>query len=81
MYMVMEFADGGSLYTVLHGIPQPYYTTGNALSWVHQIATACDYLHSRKPPVVHRDLKPANVLVFQQGRVVKICDWYRSRTR
>lgn len=39
MCLVMEYADGGSLYNALHG-PKPklQYTLGHALSWAYQCA-------------------------------------------
>ena len=34
-------------------------------SLVLQLARACEYLHTRSPPVIHRDIKPENVLMFE----------------
>ncbi|KAE8747684.1 mitogen-activated protein kinase kinase kinase 7 [Frankliniella occidentalis] len=34
--LVMEFAEGGSLYNVLHGRSQKRYTAGHAISWALQ---------------------------------------------
>lgn len=36
--LVMEFAEGGSLYNVLHCNPKPYYTAAHAMSWAKQCA-------------------------------------------
>lgn len=37
--LVMEYAEGGSLYNVLHGQgPKIRYTLGHALSWAYQCA-------------------------------------------
>jgi len=58
--LVMEYAECGSLYNLLHGTPpQPDYTEQHALSWCTQTAKGVAYLHAMKPkPIVHRDLKP-----------------------
>ncbi|MEQ2263967.1 Mitogen-activated protein kinase kinase kinase 7, partial [Xenotaenia resolanae] len=58
--LVMEYAEGGSLYNVLHGAePLPYYTASHAMSWCFQCAQGVAYLHGMKPKaLIHRDLKP-----------------------
>lgn len=75
--LVMEYAEGGSLYNVLHGAgPQPDYSSGHAMSWALQCARGVEYLHSMKPkPLVHRDLKPPNLLLVSGGTILKICDF------
>ncbi|XP_030054952.1 mitogen-activated protein kinase kinase kinase 7 isoform X2 [Microcaecilia unicolor] len=75
--LVMEYAEGGSLYNVLHGTELlPYYTAAHAMSWCLQCATGVAYLHSMKPKaLIHRDLKPPNLLLVAGGTVLKICDF------
>ncbi|GAB1607027.1 mitogen-activated protein kinase kinase kinase 7-like [Argonauta hians] len=75
--LVMEYAEGGSLYNVLHGAgPQPAYTAAHAISWALQCAKGVEYLHSMKPKaLIHRDLKPPNLLLIMGGKVLKICDF------
>ncbi|KAL8564032.1 hypothetical protein ACOMHN_016321 [Nucella lapillus] len=75
--LVMEYAEGGSLYNVLHGSgPQPYYTTAHAVNWLLQCARGVEYLHGMKPKaLIHRDLKPPNLLLIQCGTTLKICDF------
>ncbi|WAR07726.1 M3K7-like protein [Mya arenaria] len=75
--LVMEYAEGGSLYNVLHGVgPQPTYTAAHAMSWALQCANGVEYLHSMKPKaLIHRDLKPPNLLLIMGGTVLKICDF------
>ncbi|XP_077540658.1 mitogen-activated protein kinase kinase kinase 7-like [Haemaphysalis longicornis] len=74
--LVMEYAEGGSLYNVLHTMKQVQYTLAHALSWVLQCARGVAYLHSMKPKaLVHRDLKPPNLLLVNGGTVLKICDF------
>ncbi|XP_028996637.1 mitogen-activated protein kinase kinase kinase 7 isoform X2 [Betta splendens] len=75
--LVMEYAEGGSLYNVLHGVePLPYYTASHAMSWCLQCSQGVAYLHSMKPKaLIHRDLKPPNLLLVAGGTVLKICDF------
>ncbi|KAL4233613.1 Mitogen-activated protein kinase kinase kinase 7 [Mactra antiquata] len=75
--LVMEYAEGGSLYNVLHGVgPQPSYTAAHAMSWALQCARGVEYLHCMKPKaLIHRDLKPPNLLLIMGGTVLKICDF------
>ncbi|XP_078038049.1 mitogen-activated protein kinase kinase kinase 7 [Augochlora pura] len=74
--LVMEYAEGGSLYNVLHCNPQPQYTAGHAMSWALQCARGVAYLHNMKPkPLIHRDLKPPNLLLVLGGQTLKICDF------
>uniref|UniRef100_A0A673H613 Mitogen-activated protein kinase kinase kinase 7 n=1 Tax=Sinocyclocheilus rhinocerous TaxID=307959 RepID=A0A673H613_9TELE len=74
--LVMEYAEGGSLYNVLHGAePLPHYTASHAMSWCLQCSQGVSYLHGMKPKaLIHRDLKPPNLLLVAGGTVLKICD-------
>ncbi|XP_054018562.1 mitogen-activated protein kinase kinase kinase 7 isoform X4 [Melanerpes formicivorus] len=75
--LVMEYAEGGSLYNVLHGAePLPHYSAAHAMSWCLQCSQGVAYLHSMKPKaLIHRDLKPPNLLLVAGGTVLKICDF------
>ncbi|XP_032829515.1 mitogen-activated protein kinase kinase kinase 7 isoform X1 [Petromyzon marinus] len=75
--LVMEYAEGGSLYNVLHGAePLPYYTAAHAMRWCLQCAQGVAYLHCMKPKaLIHRDLKPPNLLLISGGTILKICDF------
>lgn len=74
--LIMEYAEGGSLYNVLHGCPKISYTASHAMSWARQCAEGVAYLHAMRPkPLIHRDLKPPNLLLVDQGRRLKICDF------
>lgn len=73
--LVMEYAEGGSLYNVLHCRPKPRYTIGHAMSWARQTAEGVAYLHNMDPIMIHRDLKPPNLLLKRGGTLLKICDF------
>lgn len=75
--LVMEFAEGGSLYNVLHSSqPPPIYRAAHAMSWALQCSRGVNYLHGMKPKkLIHRDLKPANLLLMSGGTMLKICDF------
>ncbi|KAK5641653.1 hypothetical protein RI129_010200 [Pyrocoelia pectoralis] len=74
--LVMEYAEGGSLFNVLHSKPRAQYVAANAISWCLQCAQGVAYLHAMKPkPLIHRDLKPPNLLLIMDGRKLKICDF------
>ena len=73
--MVIEYAETGSLHSVLHD-KKLEYTLGHSISWLLQTARAVNYLHTRGPkPTIHRDLKPLNLLLMQGGTLLKVCDF------
>ena len=46
----------------------------------YQIARGLQYLHTfRKEPLTHRDLSDNNILLSEDGKIVKICDFGQSR--
>ncbi|XP_062122570.1 mitogen-activated protein kinase kinase kinase 7-like [Drosophila sulfurigaster albostrigata] len=70
--IVLEYAECGSLYKYLH---QTQYHIPNDLKidWMLQCAEGMEYLHEEK--TFHRDLKTKNLLLFNQYRTLKICDF------
>lgn len=84
IFLVMEYADCGSLYDIIHRYHPQYgaveYSPAHVLNWSLQCAEAMDYLHTRRPKIIHRDLKPSNVLLSRDCEVVKICDFGEART-
>ena len=77
IFLVMEYAENGSLYKVLHQMKAHVpYNSGHAISWVLQCAKGVNYLHCMKPKaIIHRDLKSPNLLLVNHGLTLKICDF------
>ncbi|XP_062123831.1 mitogen-activated protein kinase kinase kinase 7-like [Drosophila sulfurigaster albostrigata] len=70
--LIFEYSDCGSLYDYLQ---KKIVRVSNIekLHWMLQCANGMEYLHSKK--TVHRDLKTQNLLLFNNYRTLKICDF------
>lgn len=66
IYMILEYAPGGDLESLLRQSPEGRLDVARAGSYAGQVARALAYLH--KLHVIHRDLKPQNVLFSRHGR-------------
>lgn len=71
MYMVQEYANGGSLKTLLMrqmmNYRKPLYSFNDALRWCLNIAEALNFLHSSTPKIIHRDMKLDNILLVGES--------------
>ena len=66
-YLVMDFIEGWDLAGVLGRTgPLP---EAKALTWISQVCSALEYLHTQQPPITHRDIKPQNIKVTSKGVV------------
>eukprot|EP01052_Picozoa_sp_SAG31_P014877 SAG31_NODE_939_length_10873_cov_5.403843_8_plen_207_part_00 len=70
VYLILEFAAKGELYKELQKAKM--FTEQRAANYIHQIAGALRYCHSKH--VIHRDIKPENLLVGIKGDI-KIADF------
>ncbi|BHF81533.1 Mitogen-activated protein kinase kinase kinase 7 [Sparganum proliferum] len=59
---------------------QTKYTMSHAFLWFLHAANALEYLHEHcSPTKIHRDIKPANMLLFDDCRLLKLCDFGTAR--
>uniref|UniRef100_A0A0N5AUU2 Protein kinase domain-containing protein n=1 Tax=Syphacia muris TaxID=451379 RepID=A0A0N5AUU2_9BILA len=82
-YLVMEYVEGGELFSRIVDEENHGKGLGEDLSkfYVYQLLKAVEYLHSCK--VVHRDIKPENILLLKKDAytVVKLSDFGLSKAR
>ncbi|KAH8990612.1 Pkinase-domain-containing protein [Lactarius akahatsu] len=72
VWIVMEFAQGGSVYSLMQSSPNNSLEEKYVVVIVREVLIGLNYLH--KSNVIHRDIKAANVLVTALGKVM-ICDF------
>ncbi|EDW12651.2 mitogen-activated protein kinase kinase kinase 7 [Drosophila mojavensis] len=71
--VLMEFAEGTSLYTHIHWAGVPNYVPRDAINWMLQFARGVGFLHALKPkPIYHGNLKPQNLFLTNNLRCLKI---------
>ncbi|KAJ2485858.1 kinase that interacts with cdc31p [Coemansia sp. RSA 2320] len=73
MWIVMEYASGGSIHKLMQAGPvEEKYTS----SIMYGVLLALEYLHTSG--IMHRDIKAANILVTDEG-IVQLCDFGVAR--
>ncbi|THH15477.1 hypothetical protein EW146_g5007 [Bondarzewia mesenterica] len=72
VWIVMEFAQGGSVFNLMKPSPDNSLEEKYVVIIVREVLIALIYLH--KSSVIHRDIKSANVLVTASGKVM-LCDF------
>eukprot|EP00761_Pharyngomonas_kirbyi_P014097 gb/GECH01014127.1/.p1 GENE.gb/GECH01014127.1/~~gb/GECH01014127.1/.p1 ORF type:complete len:517 (+),score=118.59 gb/GECH01014127.1/:1-1551(+) len=72
MYMVIEFAGGGSLQQLIDSHPDKRLALDQVKSFFCQLINGLEYLHNQG--IVHRDIKPDNLMITPDG-VLKISDF------
>ncbi|XP_062123829.1 putative mitogen-activated protein kinase kinase kinase 7-like isoform X2 [Drosophila sulfurigaster albostrigata] len=74
--LIFEYSGCGSLYDYLHKkVAEVAFI--EKLDWMLQCANGMEYLHIRK--IVHRELKTQNLLLFDDFRILKICDFNTAK--
>lgn len=69
LYILMEFASGGDLQTLINTQKQKHqHISENQIwAWAYELSLAVHYLHSHK--ILHRDIKCLNILLDKNNRI------------
>ncbi|XP_073719672.1 cAMP-dependent protein kinase catalytic subunit PRKX [Misgurnus anguillicaudatus] len=65
LYMLMEYVNGGELFSYLRS--QGRFSNNTGLFYSAEIVCAIEYLHSKE--IIYRDLKPENILLDSEGHI------------
>eukprot|EP00928_Gymnodinium_smaydae_P086826 TRINITY_DN71249_c0_g1_i1.p1 TRINITY_DN71249_c0_g1~~TRINITY_DN71249_c0_g1_i1.p1 ORF type:complete len:306 (+),score=46.86 TRINITY_DN71249_c0_g1_i1:106-1023(+) len=85
--LCLEFCSGGTLFDLLHNMWHIQLRWQQRLKILYDMASAMEYLHTFRKPIMHRDLKSLNVFLRtpvddQDSEIdVKIADFGFSRIR
>ncbi|KAG8928333.1 hypothetical protein FRC02_007057 [Tulasnella sp. 418] len=72
VWIVMDFASGGSVRTLMKAAPNGTLEERYTAIIVREVLVALSFLH--RSGVIHRDVKAANILVTAPGRAI-LCDF------
>lgn len=72
VWIVMEYAQGGSVRTLMKASKDGTVEEKYVLIITREVLKALEYLH--KSNIIHRDLKAANILITSAGKVM-LCDF------
>lgn len=72
IYVIMDYIQGLAMDKILK--EEGAQPQEKVIEWAKELASALDYLHSMKPPIIYRDMKPSNIMLQPDGRV-KLIDF------
>ena len=72
VWIAMEYAEGGSVRTLMKACPDGIVEEKYTVVVVREVLAALAYLH--RSGIIHRDIKAANILITAVGKVM-ICDF------
>lgn len=61
-YLILPYCEKGNINKMIGKLSEE-----EAWKLLRDAASALEYLHTRKPPIIHQDIKPANILVADDG--------------
>ncbi|KAL3079780.1 hypothetical protein niasHS_014062 [Heterodera schachtii] len=73
IYIVLEHMAGGNLHEHIKRNEADEFKDEDILSITAQLTAALEHIHQLR--IIHRDVKPRNVLLSEDWRTVKLCDF------
>lgn len=74
--LIEEFVNGKTLEYVLS---EKRLLDQEIRSYMEQLLSAIEHLHSMYPPIIHRDIKPGNIMILEDG-TLKLFDFEIARS-
>ncbi|MEQ8168555.1 MAG: protein kinase [Candidatus Eremiobacterota bacterium] len=73
-FLVMDYIKGDDLLSLINrragGFPEDVVVT-----WLFQLCSVLDYLHTHDPPIIYRDVKPSNIMLREKDRNLILIDF------